>query len=431
VLAGASGSVRRVAIVVFLVVFALGMLLAVAAAQSPSDPTRATFHLGNVTTCAQIGFGGSNQLSGQGSESHLDVSGIVQVNAGPVHPGQGEELNVPITGPNVVIDAVVVKGGPAYNLYTDPAFLPPTLPPNQHYISPLNGGGNVPEISHWIVCYHLSIPPPNASLTVVKTVIEPNGLTVQALPTSFTALVNCNDGNPAHQNVTVTFSGGGSDGVPVLTGLAPGTVCTVVEQNTGSFPPGTVVTYDPVGANTTGVTIPANGAAVRVNITNDFSGDPLQTGVLTVTKVVLPAAPGVAIPTSFTAHVECDDGTSTNVTLPGGGGVGTPPLTVLADFQCFVQETSVPPGWVRDLLSRRRTANHHGAAHRDHLQPDRQRHHHQHPARTERPVHRVGNLELTPPGANEIAAEWGHREAGRMLWDAATLAEIGAQAAER
>ncbi len=31
--------------------------------------------------------------------------------------------------------------------------------PTQHYISPLNPGGNVPAISHWFVCYHLDERP--------------------------------------------------------------------------------------------------------------------------------------------------------------------------------------------------------------------------------------------------------------------------------
>src|SRR5436189_265862 len=80
-------------------------------------------------------------------------------NSGTIHPGQGEELNVTVTNPDVVVDAVVVKGGNGYNVYPNPSapppILPPALPPPQHYIAPLNGGGNVPALSHWFVCYHL------------------------------------------------------------------------------------------------------------------------------------------------------------------------------------------------------------------------------------------------------------------------------------
>jgi hypothetical protein len=98
---------------------------------------------------------------------------------------------VTITGANVVIDAVIVKGGNAYNQYTDPSVLPPTLVTPQHYISPFNGGGNVPTISHWFVCYHLTTPPPTGSITVLKTVIAPDGVAATALPTTFSATVSC------------------------------------------------------------------------------------------------------------------------------------------------------------------------------------------------------------------------------------------------
>jgi hypothetical protein len=52
-------------------------------------------------------------------------------------------------------------------------------------------------------------------------------------------------------------------------------------------------------------------------------------GSLAVTKVVLglPLAGTPidgAIPSSFTAHVSCDDGTEQDVTFPGSGGTGTP-----------------------------------------------------------------------------------------------------------
>jgi hypothetical protein len=151
---------------------------------SPSDP-RATFVAGNVETCAEAGFPSAIRVAGEeGSASDANVSGTVKTNAGSVQPGVGTELDVAITGANVVIDAVVVKGGNASNVYTNPAVLPPTLPPDQHYISPLNAGGNVPDISHWFVCYHISTPAPNGSLTVLKAVIPPHGLPVTPLPTS-------------------------------------------------------------------------------------------------------------------------------------------------------------------------------------------------------------------------------------------------------
>ena len=195
---------------------------------TPSDG-RAVFHDGNVVTCAGAGFPGTIQMGSPQNHdaSDANVSGVVAPNSGTIQPGQGEEVNVTLVNPLAVIDAVVVKGGNGYNVYSNPSFLPPTLGPPQHYISPFNGGGNVPTISHWFVCYHLTTPPPTGSITVRKTVIAPDGVTATALPTTFSATVTC-----GQQVVVVTLPGGGGVGTPdpALSGLAPGTLCTVVED---------------------------------------------------------------------------------------------------------------------------------------------------------------------------------------------------------
>jgi hypothetical protein len=130
-----------------------------AAAQSSSD-ARARLVEGNVTTCAGVGLPTDVQVgsSTNANASDTHVQGIVKTNAGTTHPGQGQELDV-ATGRGLVIDAVVVKGGPAYNVYTNPSVLPPAMQPDQHYIAPFNRGGNVPIISHWFVCYRLAAPP--------------------------------------------------------------------------------------------------------------------------------------------------------------------------------------------------------------------------------------------------------------------------------
>jgi Domain of unknown function (DUF5979) len=314
---------------------------------APSDP-RAAFHDGNAVTCAQAGITTStDQVGAHGDASASDgnVAGVPAPNTGPIQPGQGEELNVSVV-PDVVVDGVVVKGGNGYNVYSNPQVLPPTLPPPQHYISPFNGGGNVPDLSHWFVCYHLTTPPPPVgSLTVKKVVISASAPPSAPLPTAFTAIVNCNDG--VHVNIPVAFGvGGGRSTGGTITGITPGTVCTVVED-TASLPAGTVVTYNPAGADTTGVTIAAN-AGVEVTVTNDFSGLTPQSGNLQLVKQLLPAPPGVTLPASYTARVLCDDGTDTNVTLPGTGGPGTPPVSVDADALCAVGEdiAGLPAGWV-------------------------------------------------------------------------------------
>jgi hypothetical protein len=92
------------------------------------------------------------------------------------------------------------------------------------------------------------------------------------VPTSFTAHVSCDDGT--EQDVTFPVTGGA--GTPALIDdIEAGSTCTVVEQDTGSFPTGTVVSYSPAGADSTGVLVDAD-ATTAVTITNDFTGVQLQ-----------------------------------------------------------------------------------------------------------------------------------------------------------
>jgi hypothetical protein len=321
--------------------------LVTAPLSAPSDQ-RADFVPGNVVTCAGAGILGAPgvniiQVGALQNNSAADpfVSGAVSP-----HQGGGEELNVTILGANVFIDAVVVKGGNGYNIYSNPAVLPPALASPQRYISPLVGtGGNVPQISHWFICYHVTLPIATGSLQVLKLVQAPDGVPVTPLPTSFTALVNCNDGILAHQNVTFSFGrGGGRSSNPDLVGIPNGTVCTVVEQPPGG---GAVVIYTPPGANTSGVTITTPGAGVVVTIINDFSNVPVQRGTIHLEKILVPGPPGVVPPPTFTVEVACDDGTRELVTLPGTGGAGTPDISVRSLSFCALVEdvTSLPAGW--------------------------------------------------------------------------------------
>ena len=86
-----------------------------------------TFVEGNVVLCSNVnvGFPDSIQVGAIGDNSASDgnVTGTPGPNTGPINTGQGEELNVTINGTGVVIDAVVVKGGDGYNVYSDPAVL--------------------------------------------------------------------------------------------------------------------------------------------------------------------------------------------------------------------------------------------------------------------------------------------------------------------
>jgi hypothetical protein len=62
----------------------------------------------------------------------------------------------PIAGttPTTLVRAVIVKGGPAYNVYRYPA----GQTSDAGLTSPVNGGGNIPVISHYVVCYGPGVP---------------------------------------------------------------------------------------------------------------------------------------------------------------------------------------------------------------------------------------------------------------------------------
>jgi LPXTG-motif cell wall-anchored protein len=311
---------------------------------TPSDP-RAEFVVANLTTCAQIGLPTAIQMGADGAVDATDsfVAGTVTT--------QGTHLNVQITedgeDAGVVIDAVVVKGGPASNVYRGPAHVPPAEPFPQNYISPFAGGHTIPEISHWFVCYHL-VPFEAGTLVINKVVVAPNGTPVQPLPTRFSVLVTCN--NEGFEPVTLEFGNGG--GVPsnpdqaTIPGLPVGTLCTVVEQNTGDFPPGSAVSVTPPEASQQGVEIVAN-TGVQVKVINDFSGVAVQKGTVRIVKRINGATTGTSLPDSFTVAIACDDGTSKSVTLPGTGGPASETVSVTAGSLCALAETpaSLPSGW--------------------------------------------------------------------------------------
>jgi hypothetical protein len=124
-----------------------------------SDP-RAELVQGNATTCAQVGFPASTILFTPGFANNADavVSGTVTGN---------KLLNLELLDPAFAINAVVVKGGNAYNLYLG------NFPDMK---APIAGGSGQPaNISHWFVCYDPA--PPDTTTTTTLTVVPPIVLT--------------------------------------------------------------------------------------------------------------------------------------------------------------------------------------------------------------------------------------------------------------
>jgi hypothetical protein len=260
---------------------------------APSDPTHADFHAGNVVNCSQIGLGSSTTLFADGDSSLSGaVTGSVQA-----HAGGGQEANITAVAAGVVIDAIVVKGGPAYNVYlpdppgsgsTSGSHVFPTYP--GPYIAPLNPGGNVPAFSHWFVCYHGGeVPPPPpppgpGSLNVVKAVTNPGNAT---LPVSYTVHITCDDGTDTTR--TLPGNGGAAIEGPV-TGILANSLCNVEETSVPNASP----SYTPSEAGPGGEGIEIeSGQTVLVTVTNVFTS-------VSPEVVVAPPAAAVTVNPGFT-----------------------------------------------------------------------------------------------------------------------------------
>jgi len=279
----------------------------VATAASPSD-VRADFHGGNVVNCAQAGFPGSNTAFANGA-SGINSNGIIGTTTG------GKEANISTPLPaGIVIQAVVMKGGPAYNVYTATSgdglanYTPlgvesandDGLASPQHYISPLNGGGNVPTISHWFVCFTggETPPPPDeepGNLRLHKVVENPGN--IQGLPTEYTVHVTCDDGSEDD----VVLPANGDEVLFPVTKL--NTFCVVLEDTLSGLPSGVTVTvtYDPANAedngSNDGVEVPGDGTdSDLVTVKNTFAQEPPTPAGETIT----PAAEAVQASPAFT-----------------------------------------------------------------------------------------------------------------------------------
>jgi hypothetical protein len=251
-----------------------------AVADQVSDP-RADFHdAANVTTCAQVGFTGDTILGSSGnsqsngtvtSDSFFSVT--ISAFTGPDAADDAQKINVQQLQVGAVIDAVIVKGGNGYNQY----------PGNfTDMIAPKNNGGNVPQISHWFLCYHTT-EAGVGSLQVTKTVVPftGTGTPVAPIPTTFSVHVVCNDGT----NTTVQVAPGSP---ATINNIVEGSVCVVTE--TTVLPPGSgTPVYNPPTAATTGVTIAAN-QTVSVGITNNFANVQVEAETVVATPVVVQPA---------------------------------------------------------------------------------------------------------------------------------------------
>jgi uncharacterized repeat protein (TIGR01451 family) len=349
------------------ITLAVALVLApYAAAQSDravkNDP-RAEFVERNATECAHLERDGVInlpedvvQLTGDGAgqdESAGDrfVTGTVTANVQTPFGLAPRALQVEITPAgvrrDVVIRAVVVKGGNGYNAYVNPDFLPPALQPDQDYIPPWVGQNNIADISHWFLCYTLG-PPRHDSLRVTKRIEPPVGEPVDPLPSEYRVHVTCTEDGTVVKERTFTFGAGGGSGT-TETGatemiVPDGARCRVQERNIDALPDGCEVHYEPQLANYPGVIVPDDGREVEV--VNDCQDARVRRARLDIVKRIVGFAPG-ELPDSFQFDVGCTDGTDAEVTVPASGEPGTPRLDdIRVGEYCLVTERtgSLPPG---------------------------------------------------------------------------------------
>jgi hypothetical protein len=139
---------------------------------SGSTGASGTTYTGNVTSCAAAGYGSSldsgflSQTDGSYSTAYMDYT----------ISGGDKTVNITSQAYNLLIHAIVVKGGPAYNVFTA-AETDMTSPPNSN--------GVTPRISHWFVCYEMLPETTSTTTTVVTTTTEVPTTTTE-VPTTTT-----------------------------------------------------------------------------------------------------------------------------------------------------------------------------------------------------------------------------------------------------
>jgi hypothetical protein len=127
------------------------MLATASAGTARAGAVSPTVHLGNVNSCADVepGARGVNIEAPVGSGAFDDgtLAGTYTVSA--------DKTTFRWASGTVPVSFVVIKGGPDANVYRYAA-----ARSGSGLVSPLNRGGNVPAISHVLLCYVKQPPPP-------------------------------------------------------------------------------------------------------------------------------------------------------------------------------------------------------------------------------------------------------------------------------
>lgn len=281
--------------------FAADVAFATPKAAPVSGDPRATAYPGNLhdgkagSACAQLGFPDDTELGADSSGGDAGHDATVT--------NDGTYLKISWSAGSAQVDAVAVKGGPAYNVYPASVF---TTSPTTSLHSPMVGKNkdNVPDISHWFAC----VGDP--------TEVQPPPVTV---PTTGGVTGDC-------AKATVTVDAGSSDADVAIDPSGTGTAHNV------SVPADTESTFDiPVDATHPTVTATDNATStVLGTYTRSGScGSSQQGAVDPKVSFTTSCSNGIGVVLS---NMKLDDTTTDDViftvTTPAGA---TDQVTVKAD----------------------------------------------------------------------------------------------------
>ena len=284
--------------------------------------TNPVAHDGNVTTCAQVGFPGSVQYNGSIVTS-VDVTALFTATV-----VGNKYVTISNIASGVVFQAVVLKGGNGYNVYN---------PPVASMRSPLNNGGNVPDLSHWFACTTTAPVVTTTTAPVVTTTTAPVVTTTTApVVTTTTAPVVTTTTVPVVTTTTVPV---------VTTTTAPVVTTTTVPVVTTTTVPVVTTTTVPVVTTTTVPVVTTTTVPVVTTTTVPVVTTTTVPVVTTTTEFASEAPTTTVGATSTTTDVASEAPPTSS--LPSTGGADGR-LLVLGAFLVAV-------GSVIQLVSRRST----------------------------------------------------------------------------
>lgn len=154
-------------------------IAAAGAAGQPTDPNGSN----NATTCAEIGLPNDTQINGA-NDGTVTQDGFTLTADG---------TTASYSSPTGYTVTAVVKGGDGYTVYSHGETV--------GLVAPLNGGENIPAISHWFICYHQTPTTPTYTAPTASAGADCTGLSAHLVPSD----------DPAGTTFHIVTSGGADD----------------------------------------------------------------------------------------------------------------------------------------------------------------------------------------------------------------------------